>query len=680
MTFLEPAILWSLPLVALPLVIHLVNQRRFQSVEWAAMMFLLSAQALSRGYTRLRRWLIMLLRMAAVAAAVLAISRPLSRGWLAAVGGDRAGTAVVVVDRSPSMLQAAGPGAESKLATARRQLAAALETLGVRRTVLIDGATGRPLELASPRALLEVPETEASATPADMPRLMQAACEELSGAKAAAGTIWICSDQRANDWQVSDVAWQAVRDTLAKLPQSVRLTLLGYTEPASTNLAVRVTEADLVPRGDGWELVLDIVVSRPAAGDAVNVPVQIELGTARTTVDVELTNTEAAVPRQTIAIDAAGLAEAGGGAGDSAAANGWGRVSIPADDNPADNDFYFSFGVPVVRRTVIVAENPQARRALELVAGIPPEKQLQSTTETVEAAAITGISLDDIALLLWQGNLPEGDAADAVSQFVARGGQVIFMPPDSPRATEFAGMAWQSWAEHSPPVQPASWRVEEGLLASTRSGAALPVGELALRRTCGITGEGTQLAVLPDGRPLVVRAATGRGGVSLVATTPAMRDSDLAANGIVLYALVQRAVDEGLQAVGIARQLDAGSERRGGSAEQVGWRQIAGPPAASTERGYHAGVYATDGRLMAVNRPASEDGAAMVPDRDVDALFQGVSFSRFEQKAGDGGMIVEEVWRLFLVGVLVALVVEGLLCLPTQHKAPAAASFGGAAA
>ncbi len=680
MTFLEPAILMALPLVALPLVIHLVNQRRFQSVEWAAMMFLLSAQALSRGYTRLRRWLIMLLRMAAVAAAVLAISRPLSRGWLAAVGGDRAGTAVVVVDRSPSMLQAAGPGAESKLATARRQLAAALETLGVRRTVLIDGATGRPLELASPRALLEVPETEASATPADMPRLMQAACEELSGAKAAAGTIWICSDQRANDWQVSDVAWQAVRDTLAKLPQSVRLTLLGYTEPASTNLAVRVTEADLVPRGDGWELVLDIVVSRPAAGDTVNVPVQIELGTARTTVDVELNDTEAAVPRQTIAIDAAGLAEAGGGVGDSGAANGWGRVSIPADDNPADNDFYFSFGVPVVRRTVIVAENPQARRALELVAGIPPEKQLQSTVETVEAAAITGISLDDVALVLWQGKLPEGEAADAVSRFVARGGQVIFMPPDSPRATEFAGMGWQSWAEHSPPVQPASWRVEEGLLASTRSGAALPVGELALRRTCGITGEGTQLAVLPDGRPLVVRAATGRGGVSLVATTPAMRDSDLAANGIVLYALVQRAVDEGLQAVGIARQLDAGSERRGESAEQAGWRQIAGPPAASTERGYHAGVYATDGRLMAVNRPASEDATEVVPDRDVDALFQGVSFSRFEQKAGDRGTIVEEVWRLFLVGVLVALVVEGLLCLPTRAKVHAAASFGGAAA
>lgn len=680
MTFLEPAILMALPLVALPLVIHLVNQRRFQSVEWAAMMFLISAQTMSRGYTRLRRWLIMLLRMTAVAAAVVAISRPLSRGWLAAVGGDRAGTAVVVIDRSSSMLQAAGPGAESKLATARRQLVAALETLGVRRTVLIDGVMGRPLELSSPRALLEVPETQASAAPADMPRLLQLACEQLSGANAAAGTIWICSDQRANDWQVADAAWQTLRDTLAKLPQSVRLTLLGYTEPASFNLSVRVINAELQPRGAGWDLVLDIMVSRAAAGTARRVPVQIELGKARSTVDLELTDTEALLSRHTIAIDAAVLAEAAGFASEAEQAYGWGRVSIPVDDNPADNDFYFSFGAPVARGTVIVAEDPLARRSLELVAGIAPEKQLQATAEAVDAAAFAGMSLDHVAFVVWQGDLPEGDSADTMSRFVTRGGQVIFMPPASPRQVEFAGMSWQPWAEHSPPVQPASWRVEEGLLASTRSGQTLPVGELELRRTCGIVGEGTPLALLPDGRPLLVRAANGRGGVSLLATTPATRDSDLAANGVVLYAMVQRAVDEGLKAVSIARQLDAGSQERGEFSPESNWRQIAGPPAASTEPGWHAGIYVADGRLTAVNRPAAEDVAAVVPDRVVESLFQGLSFSRFEQKAGHRGTIVEEVWRLFLVAVLVALVVEGLLCLPTRPKLRAAGSFGGAAA
>ena len=688
MTFLQPWLLLSLPLVALPVIIHLINQQRFQSVQWAAMMFLLSAKALSRGYTRLRQWLIMLLRMAAVAAAILAISRPLSQGWLAVVGGDRASAAIVLLDRSPSMSQASTAGGESKLTTATRQVAAALETLGASRVVLIDSVSCTPQELASPRAIREVPQAAPAAAAADLPLLLQAACDQIGASKSAASTIWICSDQRANDWKVSDGAWSAIREAVAKVPQSVRLTLLGYKEPAADNLAVRVTRAALEPRGNTWELLLDIAIRRQADGGPARVPVQIELGPARSTVEVELTGTESVLTRHAIPIDAAALAQtatmAGGAEGDreSAQANGWGRVSIPTDSNPADNDFYVAFGTPPIRRTLVVTEDsqtgPQTKRTLELIAGIPPDKLLRAATEAVAAEAVADMPLDDVALILWQAALPEAAAADAVNRFVARGGQVIFLPPESPTTTAFNGIAWQTWTEHSPPLRPSSWRADEGLLAATLTGAALPVGELELRRTCGITGEGTSLAVLPDGRPLLVRAAGDRGGVSFLATTPAVRDSDLAANGVVLYAVVQRAIDAGLETVGNARQIDAGSmvlggtdaggERSSQQRSQEDWRQIAGPPSASTEAGFHAGVYASRGRLLAVNRPAAEDAAEVVDDRQIETLFQGLSFSRFEQKAGGLGAIVEEVWRLFLVALLVALVVEGLLCLPRRSS------------
>ncbi|MGH9676658.1 MAG: BatA domain-containing protein, partial [Candidatus Acidiferrum sp.] len=49
MTFLQPILLAALPLVALPIIIHLINQRRFQSIRWAGMMFLLAANRMSRG-------------------------------------------------------------------------------------------------------------------------------------------------------------------------------------------------------------------------------------------------------------------------------------------------------------------------------------------------------------------------------------------------------------------------------------------------------------------------------------------------------------------------------------------------------------------------------------------------------------------------------------------------------
>src|SRR3954471_22073149 len=111
MTFLQPLLLAALPLVALPVVIHLINQRRYRTVRWAAMMFLLAANRMSRGYARLRQWLILALRMAAIAGLIFAVSRPLAGGWVGLFAGGRAETTIVLLDRSPSMQQrGAGEG------------------------------------------------------------------------------------------------------------------------------------------------------------------------------------------------------------------------------------------------------------------------------------------------------------------------------------------------------------------------------------------------------------------------------------------------------------------------------------------------------------------------------------------------------------------------------------------
>ena len=89
MSFLQPLLLAALPLVARPIVIHLINQRRYQTIRWAAMMFLLAANKMSRGPARLRQYLIMALRILAVAGLVFAASRPLTGGWLGRAGGGR---------------------------------------------------------------------------------------------------------------------------------------------------------------------------------------------------------------------------------------------------------------------------------------------------------------------------------------------------------------------------------------------------------------------------------------------------------------------------------------------------------------------------------------------------------------------------------------------------------------
>ena len=136
--------------MALPIIIHLINQRRYQTVRWAAMMFLLAANRMSRGYARLRQWLIMAMRMAAIAGADLRRQPAAGRG-LAGPGGRRPGRHDDHPAR-PLAQHAADRRGRRRLEARDRaggNSSQTLETLGSGRWVLIESATNQPRELES---------------------------------------------------------------------------------------------------------------------------------------------------------------------------------------------------------------------------------------------------------------------------------------------------------------------------------------------------------------------------------------------------------------------------------------------------------------------------------------------------------------------------------------------------
>jgi hypothetical protein len=88
---------------AAPLVIHLLNRRRFRELDWAAMDFLLEASSRSRSLLELRDLVLLALRTAAVALFGLAIARPFLASRTGAAAGSGPVHAVLVVDNSLSM-------------------------------------------------------------------------------------------------------------------------------------------------------------------------------------------------------------------------------------------------------------------------------------------------------------------------------------------------------------------------------------------------------------------------------------------------------------------------------------------------------------------------------------------------------------------------------------------------
>ena len=74
--FVHPALFWGgIGLVSIPIIIHLLNRRRFRRLEWAAMEFLLDALRRNRRRIRIEQWILLLLRIAAVLLIVIARAR-----------------------------------------------------------------------------------------------------------------------------------------------------------------------------------------------------------------------------------------------------------------------------------------------------------------------------------------------------------------------------------------------------------------------------------------------------------------------------------------------------------------------------------------------------------------------------------------------------------------------------
>jgi hypothetical protein len=101
--FLNLLMLAGLAAVVIPPIIHLLNRRRFDVVDWGAMQFLEMSQR-TRRKVFIEELLLMLLRMALIAVMVLALAAPFAVGpILEKIGGRDNRDVVLVIDGSTSM-------------------------------------------------------------------------------------------------------------------------------------------------------------------------------------------------------------------------------------------------------------------------------------------------------------------------------------------------------------------------------------------------------------------------------------------------------------------------------------------------------------------------------------------------------------------------------------------------
>ena len=248
------------------------------------------------------------------------------------------------------------------------------------------------------------------------------------------------------------------------------------------------------------------------------------------------------------------------------------------------------------------------------------------------------------------------------------------MPPTETTSAEFAGVRWGGWQDSTAePIGIGSWDNESDLLARTQSGNALPVGKQKTAKYCKLVGVGRTLARFTNGDPLLLRA-DGDLPAYFFATSPRSDISSLARDGVVMYVMLQRAIELGAKQQSLARQMDAGQVRSNGAvegsdatqADAADWELLTELPdyVTTAERSYFSGCYSlSEQKRVAINRPTSEDASAVLSDETLKELFAGLDYQKISDDVGQGSALANEIWRVFLAFMAIALLFEAVLCL-----------------
>jgi len=428
MSFLHPEFAYFAPLIALPILIHLLNRIRYRRVRWAAIDFLLATERRAVRRARLKQLLLMALRMLVLAAALGALAQPIVRGGLASLlGGSR--QVAVVLDASAS-LSAAGPGG-SAFERGKRLAGAMLKSLprGTRVTggTFAVGYDSPFREAVQDRAAVLSVLNDAPLTGGrgDVPRALRAAAESLQRG-GGGGTIWLLTDLQASGWHASESGeWEQVRAALrqAGKPQIVVTDLNPGVETNAAVESVSVAPAVLV-EGDAPKLTAAVVLrSKSGGGGLANVGLFVD-GQR-----IDSRTHEFAEPGKADVVFR--LPALKGGAHE-------GYIELSPDALPADDRFYFVLQAAARIRVLVVDGAPSsapfegAADFVKLALRPPEANEFDRSTFTVESVSVqdlAGAELGGFAAVIL-ADVPRlaPDALQRLRDYAKAGGLLIVFP------------------------------------------------------------------------------------------------------------------------------------------------------------------------------------------------------------------------------------------------------------
>lgn len=403
MSFLHPAFLWALSALAIPVLIHLFQLRRFKRIDFPNVRYLAEVTQQTRARKKIQHWLVLLARCLALACLVLAFAQPYLPGPSgAAQVGDRA--VAIYVDDSYSMDGQNTGGRLLDQARKQAQEAVMAFSAADRFQVLTGAFAGREqVLLGRDEALQTIASVDVAPYARPLSKVLLRQREALAASDAPVKRRILFTDLQQ---RITDVEnW--TNDTVVP-------TVIVPLSPATPdNLSIDSAWFATPVRRAGQDEVLHVRIRNHGEQELVNVPLRLDVDGRQRAV--------------------ASFSVAGGGEVDTTLrflgdgpGEHWGVVSISDQPVVFDDKLYLAYGVTDRLRVLLVTGNdPTGDRAVSNVFGLDSTHLF--TTQNYRALDLAALERQDLVVLNALPDVP-GGLTNALANFVEAGGSVAVFP------------------------------------------------------------------------------------------------------------------------------------------------------------------------------------------------------------------------------------------------------------
>lgn len=401
MKFAQPEILWALSALAIPIIVHLFNFRRFKRIAFSNVAFLREVQIETKSRNRLRHLLILTSRLLALTALILAFAQP----YIPLEEGESKSNVRSVslyIDNSFSMEALSEDGPLIDLAKARAYEVISAYQATDRFNILTNDLEGRHQRFYSQEEALEL-VSEIDASPASRPlsEIVERQQDLLQGEGEGDLSAFVFSDLQRSTHNATDF-----------IPDSaIAYRFIPETAVRSENLYIDSVWFETPVRLPGQPEVLRIRIQNTAEIGRDNVPMRLDINDRQVAIGsfnvVPGTYTDTALY---FTSENPGIKHA--------------KVSI--QDHPVvyDDDWFFSYNVAAQVNVLLIKGNSSGR-AFRTVFGNDPFYRFDETdAQNVNYGAIRE---NDFVILDRLQALPSGLISE-LNSFMQAGGTVLFIP------------------------------------------------------------------------------------------------------------------------------------------------------------------------------------------------------------------------------------------------------------